>query len=349
MKKTLLSLAAFSFFAFASAQAPIIQDYNTLIIGNVGTDFTGATAGQGSQFTLATNGVAPTTSVNAGNDNFQIVAGDAVHGNVLQITGPDGNKGGHYIFTEGLEDYWDSRTAGNDILEMEYSFYTGDETTSKNHMRSVLYNSLGDKMLAGISFAMDTKILSALMYYTSSSGTSANYLVNFVSGGLVLEPSTWYTLGVSYNSITGQVTIKEGNDYQVVIQGAAPNDIPGEFDFWAAPGGSTAAPNMSATVGLFDNLVLKTVSSSDPLGLSDNVAQKTAISVYPNPASDVVNIAGTDRAKVTFADINGRTVKSLTINANQASISISDLASGLYMMTIETADGASTTKKLLKK
>ncbi len=348
MKKTLLTLAAFSFVAFASAQAPITQNYNSLTIGNVGTDFTGATAGQGGQFTLANNGVAPTTSTNAGNDNFQIIAGDAAHGNVLQITGPNGNKGSRYVFTEGLDEYWNTRTAGNDILEMEYSFYTGDETTSKNHMRAALYNDDSTKILAGINFAMDTKTLSALMYFTSQ-GTAANYIVGLETGGLILEASTWYTFGISYNSVTGDVTIKHSDDYEVIVPGAAAGEIPTEFNFWGAAGGAAATPNTVATVGLFDNLVIRTSSTDTLLGLADNVAHTASISVYPNPASDVVNIAGADINKVTFADINGRTIKSLNVNSTQATISISDLSSGVYMMTVETADGATTTKKLLKK
>lgn len=348
MKKTLLTLAAFSFVAFASAQGILTQNFNGLTIGNVGTDVNGITPGQGGYYTLTTNGVAPTTSTNAGNDNFQIIAGDAAHGNVLQVTGPNGDKGSRFMFKEGLDTFWEARPAGEDIIEIDWTFFTGAPTTSKNQMRGVLYNEDGDKILGGLSFAMDTKILSGLSYYNNS-GTYANYLFNLATGGLVLEANTWYTFAFSFNNATGDVIIRTGGDeVDGIIEGAAAGEIPFEFDIIAVAG-TTGGANTSAATGLFDNLVFRTSSEDTLLGVANNVAQATAISVYPNPASDVINIAGADINKVSFADINGRTVKSLNVNSTQATISISDLSTGVYMMTIETADGATTTKKLLKK
>lgn len=349
MKKTLLTLAAFSFVAFASAQSIITQNFDGLTIGNVGTDITGQTAGQGGFFTLSNNGVAPTTSTNAANENFQIVAGTATQGNVLQLTGPNGNLGARFMFSEGLETFWDARPDGEDIIEINWSFYSGEPTASKNNMRGVLYNADGTKVLGGLSFAMDTKVLSAISYYTNN-GSSANYLFNLATGGLVLEPSTWYTFGFSFNNATGEVIVRTGDgEANGTIQGAAAGEAPFEFNIVATAGGVAATPNTVAAVGLYDNLVIGTSSEDTLLSVADNAAQASVVSVYPNPASDVVNIAGADISKVTFADINGRTVKSLNVNSTQATISISDLSTGVYMMTVETADGATTTKKLLKK
>ncbi len=349
MKKTLLTLAAFSFVAFASAQGIITQNFNGLTVGNIGTDMTGVTAGQGGFFTQTSNGAAPTTGTNAGNDNFQIIAGDAAHGNVLQITGSNGNKGNRFMFGEELDTFWEAREATNDIIEVNWSFYSGAATTSKNTMRAYLYDTTGDQVLAGISVEMNTKILTPIAYYDGSGGL-ANY--GFTIGGapIVLAADTWYTFGMSFNNANGEVIFRSTDGIlEATIDGAGTGSNPLEFNFISTAGGVAATPNTAATVGLFDNLVIRTSSEDTLLGVADNVAQTTAISVYPNPASDVVNIAGAEINKVTFADINGRTVKSLNVNSTQATISISDLSSGVYMMTVETADGATTTKKLLKK
>ena len=349
MKKTLLTLAAFSFVTFASAQATITQNFNDLTIGNVGTDMTGLTAGQGGFFTLTSNGAAPTTGTNAGNDNFQIIAGDAAHGNVLQITGSNGDKGNRFMFGEELDTFWDARPATNDIIEVDWNFYTGAATTSKNTMRAYLYDTTGLQVLAGISVEMNTKIVTPIAYYNGSGGVG-NYGFTIGGAAIVLEADTWYTLGMSFNNATGEVLFRSADGIlDAAIAGAATGSDPLEFNIIATAGGVAATPNTAATVGLYDNLVIRTSSTDTLLGVADNVAQTAAISVYPNPASDVVNIAGADMNKVSFADINGRTVKSLNVNANQATISISDLSTGVYMMTVETADGATTTKKLLKK
>lgn len=349
MKKTLLTLAAFSFISFASAQDIITQNFNSLTVGNVGTDLTGAVAGQGGFFTRSNNGADPTTATNAGNDNFQIIAGDAAHGNVLQVTGSNGDKGTRFIYGENLVSFWDARADTDDIIEVDWSFYTGGATTSKNTMRAYIYNADKTKVLGGLSIEMNTKILTPVAWYDGSSGPN-NY--GFTVGGtpIVLSENTWYTFGMSFNNATGEVIFRSGTgEIDVAIDGAAMGENPFEFDIIAAAGGVAATPNAAAAVGLFDNLVIRTSSEDTLLGTADYVAEAAKLSVYPNPASDVVNIAGADINKVTFADVNGRTVKSLNVNSSQATIGVSDLSAGVYMMTIETADGASTTKKLLKK
>lgn len=53
-------------------------------------------------------------------------------------------------------------------------------------------------------------------------------------------------------------------------------------------------------------------------------------SIYPNPATDVVNVTGTALTNVSIVDINGRAVKSQPLNANKTS-----------------ADENSTTKKII--
>lgn len=351
MKKTLLTLAAFSFITFASAQAIISQNFDGLVVGNVGTDLTGVTAGQGGFFTRSTNGAAPTTGTNAGNDNFQIVTGGVGtgQGKALQVTGSNGDKGNRFIYGQNLVSFWNSRAATNDIIEVQYSFYTGPITTSKNTMRGYLYNTDKTKVLAGFSVEMSTRILTPIAYYLGAEGLN-NYGFTFGGAAVILESNTWYTLGMSFNNATGEVIIRTADGLvDSTIAGAAMGENPFEFDIIATAGGVPATPNVVASNGLFDNLLIRTSSTDTLLGVADVVAQTASISVYPNPATDVVNIAGADISKVNFTDINGRTVKSLTVNSTEAAINISDLSSGIYMMSVETTDGATTTKKLLKK
>ena len=351
MKKTLLTLAAFSFITFASAQATISQNFDGLTIGNIGTDLTGAVAGQGGLFTRSNNGATPTTGTNAGNNNFQVVAGGigSGAGNALQVTGSNGDKGNRFIYGENLNAFWSSRAATNNIIEVNWSFYTGPVTTSKNTMRGYLYNPDKTKVLAGVSVEMNTRILTPIAYYQGTDGLN-NY--GFTIGGapIVLEANTWYTIGMSFNSTTGDIIFRTADGLvDATIGGAAAGENPFEFNIIATAGGVAATPNTVASNGLFDNLLIRTSSTDTLLGVADVVAQTASISVYPNPATDVVNIAGADISKVKFTDINGRTVKSLTVNSTETAINISDLSSGIYMMSLETTDGATTTKKLLKK
>jgi hypothetical protein len=75
-----------------------------------------------------------------------------------------------------------------------------------------------------------------------------------------------------------------------------------------------------------------------------------SISVYPNPATTLVNLSNTENLifeNVTIVDVNGRIVKTVAINLTQTQINVSDLTSGIYFLNIETNEG-STVKKFIK-
>lgn len=75
-----------------------------------------------------------------------------------------------------------------------------------------------------------------------------------------------------------------------------------------------------------------------------------SISVYPNPATSIVNLSSKDGLtfeNVTIVDVNGRTVKTITVNQTQSQINVSDLTSGVYFINIETNEGKAV-KKFIK-
>lgn len=68
------------------------------------------------------------------------------------------------------------------------------------------------------------------------------------------------------------------------------------------------------------------------------------ISVYPNPADDIVNVLGCN-GKIELMDINGQVT---VINVENNKIDVSNLPSGVYLMKIETSESIFY-KKLIKK
>jgi len=84
-------------------------------------------------------------------------------------------------------------------------------------------------------------------------------------------------------------------------------------------------------------------------GLNENLASK--LSVYPNPANNVVTIDNNENIQISaisIVDINGRTVKYAQYDGvSNAQINISELSSGMYMMNIASDQGM-TTKKIVK-
>ena len=78
----------------------------------------------------------------------------------------------------------------------------------------------------------------------------------------------------------------------------------------------------------------------------------SAVMVYPNPASEVLNVSFTtsSAATVTLTDIFGRTVYSTVSNvgANVIEINTSDFASGVYILNVYSTAGTATRKVSIK-
>lgn len=82
--------------------------------------------------------------------------------------------------------------------------------------------------------------------------------------------------------------------------------------------------------------------------LSTNDFASTHFNIYPNPATDVINISsktGIEVNGVKIIDLNGRIVKTA---GNVTSLSVGDLSVGVYMVQIETNSGTATTKIVKK-
>lgn len=335
MKKLLLSIAFLTTSFYSQAQVLLSDNFNSLTVGNIGTDITGATTGQGGFYTDAAGGAAT---------NFQIVNEGGAYGNVVQLTGSSTATGTRYLWRDGLTAAWTGRTAGNDIIEVDYEFFTGPVTTSKNTVRVILYNSDYTKVLGGLSMVLDTKVISGLSYYDNA-GTLGNYLFNLGSTPVALTANTWVRVGFSFNKTTGEVIFR-GPGFDGSVPGAGAGTDPAEIDYIMTAG----TGNALAGVGKYDNLVAKASATDTLLGVKSNQLTDAGFSVYPNPAMNVINFSNTTDAVVSsieMTDMNGRIVKSEKVNATEGQISVSDLTTGMYMMKITTDQGTAV-KKIVK-
>jgi hypothetical protein len=130
MKKLLLLLI--TIFGFTvNAQSLLVEDCTSLTVGDVGTDLTGATVGQGVWRIFAPTGT-PLS-------HMAVVDMGGAYGNVFQLTGSATNTGTRYIYNETIADAWTSREVGNEIAEVTYDFFTGPVSTSKNTQRIVFF------------------------------------------------------------------------------------------------------------------------------------------------------------------------------------------------------------------
>jgi hypothetical protein len=348
MKKLLLLFIS-SLAISANAQDNFFNsDCESYTIGNISTDLTGATAGQGNWYTYT-----PTTAVPAGTlADYQVVTNSVSNSKVLQVSGSSGAAGSRYL-SQDLSASWTNRTSGNDIVQVEYDFFTGSGvTTSKNTFRTYIYNFDGTNMIAVAGFHYDpaTLKLSGWAYYdntASTGGVVGYYTFNLISGGLILSPDTWYRVGVAYDYNTGAITWKDANGLFYTVTTAASMGIDVvECDFAVSAGtGNTVANQFQV-----DNVNVTAVAVENLLGTNTNTLAVKDFSVFPNPSKDVVNVSNPSASikLIEVSDLNGRVVKTVNaIDASTAQVNISDLSTGVYMMKI-VSDKGTTTKKVIK-
>lgn len=111
------------------------------------------------------------------------------------------------------------------------------------------------------------------------------------------------------------------------------------------PGGSTSIDYGYAFKGGLLDSVLQDTSISLATKPVKNKTQH--VSVYPNPTSDIVNVAGLNTGdRVTLYDIMGRTIGEKQIAQGQTAqaITTGQLATGIYILVVKDAAGNELTR-----
>lgn len=192
--------------------------------------------------------------------------------------------------------------------------------------------------------------------FNTATTTNNNWLYSrpiSLSAGEVVTVSFWYrtasarnfrlTVGTA-NNAAAQTTVIYNNATLPIATAYAQITAP----TFTAPAAGTyffGFNDLSAGTTTAATLRLDTVSMTSVLGTSEFLSSK--FSVYPNPTSNVINFSNTENAvvdTVELADLNGRIVKSVKVNATEGQINVSDLSTGMYMMKITTDQGVATKK-----
>lgn len=347
MKKILQLSLLFTTF-ITNGQILVNENFNALTIGNLNTIIDGSTVGQAGWFTIATNGSAPTTTNNASVSNFQIVTigNNGSQGFLLQT--PNGDKGNRRVWQEGLPALWTSRDVGKDIIEVEYDLFTGPVTGNVANVDVLLRaNNGGNAVIPiGMRYMPATRIFTGLAYLNFG-GT---FLFTSISWGLApFEPNTWYRVGFSYNTSTGEV-IWKGPDgilsTAALIESSnwVPNSTPTEFNYNVSVPTTGFINNTTSNI-IFDNLVVRAVATST-LSLDNVQNVDNTISLYPNPANSNLNIYSKDNIlNIKILDINGRIIYDKNnLNSNTSNIEVSNLKAGIYMVIVENESGVQKSK-----
>lgn len=324
-------------FQMLHAQTLESDDFNNYTLGNIGTDITATTSGQGGFYTDFAGG---------SNSDAQIVNVDASHGKSLQLTGSAGASGTKYMWKKGLGTAWAARTSGNDILKLSFTLYTGSAAGGVGRGTVLVYDGTTHKTILGAGYEYDTQRIVGIAYYTKlSSSVTGNYLFYLEPATNTYPPNTWITLSCTFNKTTGVATwtTPGGVTYSPpsTHTPAAAGVDPFEMDFVSVVG----AGNTVAHITSFDDYMV-TATNSATLSTKEAVAEENGISVYPNPAADFINIQSESPAtKVEIVDHAGRKI---SVQPDHNKIDIRNLTPGIYTVTMEIK-GRRFSKKFIRK
>ena len=339
-----ISLTAFS-------QTLDSENFNSLTIGDFGADLTGATPGQGGFSIFGNNGTAPTTTTNSAASNYQVVASGNNSSQGAQITSPDGDGGVRFLF-KSIADEWTARTAGNDIVELEFSFFTGS-TTSAAPFRAVVLGDNAGASANAVALQFDPATMELFGLATlNNAGTIGLFSFNLgpANTDLILPANTWFSMGCSYNSATGEIRWKTSyNNTNAFFNNAAnviTGIVPTEVDFLSFG----VAANTVATNYVIDDYESRATDTDQLLGVDDLIIESANISLFPNPANSKITLK-TDVSIKEVIIFNNLGQVVLTENSNFSETNefdISNLKSGFYIMNIKSVDGKTQTQRFIK-
>lgn len=104
---------------------------------------------------------------------------------------------------------------------------------------------------------------------------------------------------------------------------------------------------VDADLGNTGTTHIKTVWSKDPLSGNagvESIKSQPSVSIYPNPASSIVNISTKNATSIKVINSIGQTIYTSNVNSSTQSIDVSNFATGIYFVEI-----SNTTEKITKK
>jgi len=134
---------------------------------------------------------------------------------------------------------------------------------------------------------------------------------------------------VENDTITLQVYDRWGNAVRTFFQNTFLPSGSYSINFFA-----DSLPNGLYLIALFINSTshLTTVANHQTVGINENELVNQKQFIFPNPTTGFLTIPYEGIKKVVVTDLNGRILKSLTINTKN--VSLSDLNNGTYILTI---------------
>ena len=233
---------------------------------------------------------------------------------------------------------YDDRDPGNDVLKLEFEFYSNDFTGDLAEMFE------SSNFFSGGYYYFKCEINANESTIDSSITNSGNYKKNYNHKWIKVEVYFEYIEVTDTWEIHTYIPMLQYWDVQERASFSTE-------DIYIGFGVYKTKPSYSGTLIKYDNIKLSAVPIR-PAFANVNEWLSSKFNVYPNPATNVVNITNVENMmvnQVTIYDIAGKQLSTQTYNnETEIQLNVEHLASGTYMLHLQTNEGTAV-KKLLKK
>ncbi|WCM41489.1 T9SS type A sorting domain-containing protein [Flavobacterium sp. CBA20B-1] len=357
MKKYLIVLLIALGCNMANSQILYTEDFNVYTTGNVGTDITGTIPGKGGWYTKSVIGGFSPNPAAGTNTDYQIIAepnkGNAVEIPPMNLVG-DFNR---FLYRTDLKTYWQQRTPGNNVFKLAFDVFC---TSFDDETRTTIHFFSDEGRLVSVGLHDELGYICRDIgnrNHTSSFPLGLPFMLNKTP--IQLPVNTWTTLEVYIDYNNNKIyfsipsinyTVVENAGYNFDLSGIEHDDSPVQLMFFTAKNADVVPVN--ATTTRFDNINISAQNTVPvvTVGITEQLVEK--FNIYPNPATNVVNISNSDNMpvqQITVYDVNGRQLSSQTFqNETEIQLNVTNLASGTYMLHLQTKQGTAV-KKLVKK
>jgi hypothetical protein len=179
----------------------------------------------------------------------------------------------------------------------------------------------------------------------TTSGTYHDTLVNFEGcDSLITIHLTIDTVNVDVNVSNGTFSANQlGGTYQWIDCNTQTN-IPG-----ATSQQFTPTLNGDYAVIISNNGCTDTSNCYNIMNVGLESVENNVISIYPNPATHVINISSSTLIQqITLMDVSGKVVQYYpNVNQSHLSIYMAELSKGIYLLSVQTPGGI-TSKRIIK-
>jgi hypothetical protein len=230
------------------------------------------------------------------------------------------------------------------ITKIHYNPATAPGFTVSNDLEFIEIKNVGlnTENLSGVYFSE----LGTSYQFPYNTTVGANQSIILASNAIVFQNKYGF-------APFGQYTRPLSNKSQkIVLADAYGNEIDKVEYFDSAPW-PTQADGLGSYLQLINtsldnNLASSWVASNPTLGVA-TFAQNNHITIFPNPVSAILTINSMQQINaITVLDIFGKKMKDITLNANQATLDLSDFSIGVYFLKVYDLNGGVTIEKIVK-